>query len=116
MTEMKPALTAEEWKKAFNAKGEPVINYPEERVFWHASAIEGDADDCAIAIGDSDRQRVAAMCLFGQPFGFTREDVKNLNFVLKRLNGLISDDRFARLGDLSDRISALLPPEEQERA
>jgi hypothetical protein len=108
MTEMKPALTAEEWKE-----------YMADDLYstWLlAPTYISRAVDNMEFFGDNRLHDIAAIALHKQPFGFTREDVKNLNFVLKRLNGLISDDRFARLGDLSDRISALLPPEEQERA
>jgi hypothetical protein len=51
--------------------------------------------------------RVASICLYGQPFGFTREDVRACR---RELNAYV-EDRDEMLRSLADRIEALLPPE-----
>lgn len=53
---------------------------------------------------------LAASCLYGQPFGFTRYDV----MVLRGVSCLDGPFRtcHAELNDLADRIEALLPPSE----
>lgn len=81
---MKPALTAEEWGNV----DLPVADTPESR---HATA---------------------ALCLHGQPFGFTREDVIMLRAARLRLDGEEQEDAWDKsLDSLADRIEALLPPE-----
>lgn len=63
------------------------------------------------------RQGLAAFCLYGQPFGFTREDVKVLKEVAEYETNLAYDDLrhadawVAPMLLLADRIEALLPPE-----
>jgi len=49
------------------------------------------------------RQGMAALCLHGQPFGFTKEDVENLY-------ATADEPGNHRLYDLATRIDALLPP------
>ncbi len=69
----------------------------------------------------SQRRVLAAIALYGQPFGFTREDVKAIRDLLRMgcTCGVIEaldykdwDDAQNILPTLADRIEALLPPEE----
>jgi hypothetical protein len=53
------------------------------------------------------RSALAALALAEQPFGFTHADVA----ALRRAAEMIQDQEFAAvLGDLGDRLAALLPP------
>jgi len=55
--------------------------------------------------------QLAALCLYGQPFGFTREDVVMLRCVevVCRRESLV--EPASSMASLADRIAALLPPE-----
>ena len=64
------------------------------------------------------RLAVAAIALHNQPFGFTHEDEALLEAQARFCEGRgAPGDRetAARLRDLQDRISALLPPKEAEQ-
>lgn len=54
------------------------------------------------------RHALAALCLYGQPFGFTRADLEALADVLRQP---LARGTAAPLVGLSHRIAALLPPE-----
>jgi hypothetical protein len=60
------------------------------------------------------RHALAALCLHGQPFGFTREDVKLCRLVIpwiyQRWDESVRPEMDA-LESLASRIEALLPPE-----
>lgn len=71
---IKPALTAEGWAQKYHysadidpATGNLRINHDEGWV-----TIDGSAS------GKLERHAIAALALYGQPFGFTREDVEVL--------------------------------------
>lgn len=92
---VKPALTPEEWRKGgFNFLRRPV-----------------DDRDC---------HGLAALCLYGQSFGFSQRDIDYIDNTLRWLSCLeIADDpmtagRAAQLTSLRNRIAALLPPERSE--
>lgn len=99
---MKPALTAEEWAK---------LDLYED---W-------GHEDCEICdrarhwrhLGSAERHELAALCLYGQPFGFTREDVTALAVAADEL--MIDNDVQTAIciEDIRQRIEALLPPEGQ---
>lgn len=100
MSELKPALTAEEWGMFLTRGRDPA---------WKPSLFATE-------------HAHAAMILHGQPFGFTREDVRLLRdlfrqqMVVARAPGSReSHDNCVRIAsridDLADRIEALLPPE-----
>ena len=93
--EVKLALTAEEWKFEIG-----------KRYFEITLANPKIA------------HKTAAMNLYEQPFGFTREDVKVLRDLADHNHMLGYDDRRRVMGnvfeDLASRIEALLPPEEDE--
>jgi hypothetical protein len=105
-TEIKPALTAEEWERGEAFRGDHIL--------------EGYSDGSGIGITEPYEtfgvvppeafHAVAAWCLHNQIFGFTRGDVQFLREIRK--------DHEARryvnaeeAEDLADRIEALLPPE-----
>ncbi len=105
---VRPAMTPEEWaeKLALTIGGSPL---------W------------ALHQGHSDHA-IAAICLHGHPFGFTREDVSLLRTEAKKAIGAPSGrpgrptvayafgsrgSPYQRLEDLADRIEALLPPEKE---
>jgi hypothetical protein len=86
MSEIKPALTGEEWE---SVKSDIV---PETALGGHA---------------------LAAMALHGQPFGFTHDDVLTLRLAADTHdNDLDWKERCFKLRDTADRIEALLPPED----
>lgn len=88
MSEIKPAMTAEEWAGWFErglgtAYTVGVLDYRDPTITPHMHA---------------------ALILYKKPFGFTREDVDALR---------VSDDGYdddALLQSIADRIEALLPP------
>ncbi len=109
MSDIKPALTSEEWARGFDDEGSPVFILPE-----HNGESEID-----ITIRAGDRKRFAAACLHEQLFGFTREDVENHRGRSAHLHvtGIDCEDKL-RMADwhdsMADRIEALLPPEEHD--
>lgn len=96
-----PALTEAEWADSFlphnfhDTRGE-------RTVFIACDEVE------------KSRHALAALCLYGQPYGFTREDVT----MLDDLRGLDWEDLNlaearalgAQVRSLMSRIAALLPP------
>lgn len=125
MTEVKPALTAEEWaEKCF-----------EENEEWTSFAARRREDGSIYVMcgyeRDAETNRphaLAALALYNQPFGFTREDVEFLRELARTtrktligsgaassgalLSAMALIDREADFIDsLASRISALLPPE-----
>lgn len=92
---MKPALTPEQW-----------ATFPD----WPTA--ERPADDAALPIYFPSKHGIAAANLYGQPFGFTQEDVKLLREDAEMYAGgdNPTDDAFAaQYRSLADRIAALLP-------
>lgn len=92
-TKIEPALTADEW------------------VWIHDESMERLTDDIGYLWGHVRRDAVAAICLHGQPFGFTWSDVD-----LLKAHGA---EWFPRVGspecdNLADRIAALLPPRNEQ--
>lgn len=120
---LKPALTPDEWRVVQFSRG----------VLLPLSFADGYRDVDLEAIDANSRHRIAALCLYGQPFGFTREDVEELRQMAEvfRAVTVSPPPRFdtgtattaAQVGDfllrrrvvvfdsLADRIAALLPPE-----
>lgn len=107
--EVKPALTAEEWV------GHPRYNGTE----YHITGVTVELLDgnSRLAVNGDEyswenqsRHALAALALHGQPFGFSREDVRNLGLLADDLRDF---DRYAydHLKSLIARIRALLPPE-----
>lgn len=92
---IKPAMPEEEWAAQ-------LVRTPAERheVLMHAKN-EADAEGWLTIHG------LAALALYNKPYGFTREDVQLLH------NSIASMGRHNELGNLADRIEALLPPEKK---
>ena len=104
MSEIKPALTAEEWAAFLTNHGQGMVGDRYSFMGHHARG----ADD-----GEEDYQAAAALCPHGQPFGFTRDD---LTWLAVAIDGFETDSGHLelpgeRLQSLADRIEALLPPE-----
>ncbi len=86
-----PALTPEEWRQA----------------------LRYGVDTSKVETGPFswwEQHQIATLALFGQPFGFTREDVATFRYVLGP-SGPWSTGPFEWLESLAARIEALLPPE-----
>ena len=90
---MKPALTKEEWRK-----------YAPWILTASASDRDLNIEACLHSFG---QHGAAAIALYGQSFGFTREDVE----VLRTLDAH-SDVYDERVYGVIQRIEALLPPED----
>jgi hypothetical protein len=88
---MKPALSAEEWAEVVED-----VRY-------------GDMP-CLAGVGEEDKHFHAAMALYGQEYGFTREDVYLCAGMLHQPS---DPELWIKLGALADRIEALLPPEDK---
>ena len=121
-----PALTPEEWAKRRKDVGpEHVSLAPLEPGLDPWGEPWPDDPDPILEIGDGGDtgsaqkpeifHAIAALCLRGQPFGFTRDDVALIRELRAPLMSLKESDRgssLARgLASLADRIEALLPPE-----
>lgn len=92
---MSAALTKEEW----------------ERHLGRVYDISGELDT------QGRPHALAALCLHGQPFGFTREDVKVLREIHRYVrDGIEPCDQYddSRILAIASRIEALLPPEESK--
>ena len=113
---MKPALSAEEWE-ADEVHRDTGVKYCSNFI---SRKDPNGHESPFICIDDGGEAQwlphsyyhpMAALCLHGQPFGFTREDVKTLYYVARTLQfhtNLLDE----RLLNLSDRIEALLPPKQ----
>lgn len=140
MSDLKPALTAEEWGRAWDVLLCHLSdNFRNDREHMWLALYEdgtfalgnraGDGFFSVENISVESRHRMAALALYGQPFGFTHEDVRDLrkqadalelSYALAAAFVPPSDhqrdtpavsamaDRFRAL---ADRIAALLPPE-----
>lgn len=127
------ALTAKEWEqKAFLLRSGEVykanddeigVRPPKQAHSWRTrlqSLLAPRRSKVNTAILNSPEQRaMAALCLHGQSFGFTRADVewlRNLAYI-KPPGGASTRDQknFSALADdLARRIEALVPPEDEE--
>lgn len=122
--EIKPALTAEEWTA-------PHVVREGVEFFWHIPGHELRIDDrgsnqTGPYIDATERHTLAALCLYKQPFGFSREDVDLLTLEIIRVQMVIqacggpdkapeAAPRWRKLLSLQARIAALLPPDTEER-
>ncbi len=96
---IEPALTPEEWRLAR---------------LWHAGKMPGGKVRGMVVLDlpETHRHGAAALALYGQPFGFTREDIGELDDVVEIAeNEGFSCDAVRRI---RDRIEALLPPQDAE--
>ena len=111
---IRPALTPEEWQDLDS--GEALIEDGE-------LCVRYDSGLASEVVGD--RHALAALCLHGQPFGFTWDDVEVLREIspehrigCAHLAFVGSDcdceaeQESATIASVADRIAALLPPRE----
>jgi len=101
---VRPALSDEEWREGTTANGHVGI--------WgdHGGPNEvwTNGDRGVFKLPDDDRHGAAALCLAGQPYGFTWADVDALDRAAEATIG--TGDLASTLAMLSSRIAALLPP------
>lgn len=96
---MKPALTREEWEAHENLLGRRLP------IEWEPGSVK--------YLEHEFRHAIAALCLYGQPFGFTREDVELLRELANDEESPLWPGRYGdEFNNLADRIEALLPPED----
>ena len=125
--EIRPALTAEEWERFFRGFEVDLSATRQVRRWGDALRVgqwEGDGLHATELEDPEERYTLAALCLHGQPFGFTWEDVEIIRAALSTWTGMARDDdgNFEYVGDrfdddraysIADRIAALLPPKEE---
>lgn len=114
MSDIKPVLTAEEWEVrlngGFTSVKDPVgIPYVEDGTV----VVTYDSGFAAQTVPEEERHALAALALYGQPFGFTREDVELLRGFRSGYWETGTEDMArseeADYENLADRIEALLP-------
>lgn len=121
---IKPALTPEEWPslaKKFYRREVDCRSITIARPDWGVFMLqerpkplgEPGYDYYRIAaVSPEECHALAALALYGQPFGFTREDVVLVRVVAEEWSGDMSISGYtARLNSIAKRIEALLPPE-----
>ena len=105
---MNPALTAAEWRAQL---GDPEVDPHSpslgKRLMWATHHVDRSHELTLTPYG------LAALCLHGQPNGFTREDAENH----RSCAGFLSKAAAYRVlaewhHSMADRIEALLPPED----
>ena len=112
LVKIKPALTAGEWARTRGgrATGEAWRESAGVEFYVHDHAnqpgllVVGAFPGRSVSIEPVIFHALAAKCLHGQPFGFTREDVDNLDATMGPAS--------PALHELARRIEALLPPED----
>lgn len=120
---IKPALSPEEWRAGVirDDEGWACIRNPQpgnpNGDMPNNGWVRMSCEECITWLHGprwlTRRHAVAALCLYGQPFGFTREDAE----ILREYADEIEDGftrRGATLRSMADRIAALLPPEQSE--
>jgi hypothetical protein len=118
MSEIRRALTAEEWVGedgyARYDMGYGIVMMDD----GGATTIEL-GDDAGFCLVGGHRHALAALCLHEQSFGFTREDVDHLRAMARSTvthgHGDYGppDQYNPWITSLADRIEALLPPEDE---
>lgn len=108
--EIEPALTPEEWAARRYASDE----LSEMRLEDGALVVEKDTGGAWYSdeheYTDRDRHALAALALYGQPFGFTRTDVDAIRWAARLLEDNVIIGKAHGLLAVADRIEALLPP------
>jgi len=106
---MKPALTPEEWGQQYIEIG----HGGREFTFYDDCTVEVDSHSGSHVTGyfNTRRHALAALCLHGQPFGFTRSDVE---FLRSFGDAQMDIAEGPMIHAIADRIEALLPPEAVE--
>ena len=103
MSDVKPALTAEEWAEAIDFKGGGIVVEPLSTGQWTANGV---TTDCTHIPGER-RHEIGARCLRDQPFGFTMEDVLFINgLVAPRAMHITAEDIVVEIIDREGRAAA----------
>ena len=107
MFDIRPALTAEEWDSGSVKIG--VCDEVGAVQQWLRIELSdcGESQPMPSTFEGRERHAIAALALYQQPFGFTREDVVALRDITSPAGWRADYDYSA----LADRIEALLPPE-----
>lgn len=106
-----PALSPEEWATILQGKQVRRPNHFELFMDEVWGVVVGNTGVAVPGIHDAERHALAALALYGQPFGFTREDVDLVMEMMFNLSPIIRDPAFdADARSLASRITALLPP------
>jgi hypothetical protein len=107
MSEIQPALTPEQWRKQEATDRTWFIEH-DGVALWEDGSVTVEEH------GPIARHGTAALCLYGQPFGFTQEDVEMLQAVhdtrvaqARAIGVAYGHPQWLRL---IERIAALLPP------
>ena len=107
MSEIQPALTAEEWANGCTEKGYTFTRVGVDVWFGPPS----NTDPLVLV---QNLHAMAVVYLLDQPFGFTREDVEELRGRGDEADVGMDPRKelgWGKLHSLADRIEALLPPE-----
>jgi len=105
MTKVEPALTPAEWRSRHTQgrnRFEAWISYDGREVVLHQGHPGAQTP--------ADRHALAALCLHGQDFGFTWEDVDRVRDVARIMD---TPEMIDWAHSVADRIAALLPPREE---
>jgi hypothetical protein len=116
VSEIKPALAPEQFKNGYQNGAlsvEPWTDNSGRLSIYILDAIpdpdgEGATSDAPVEVSAADRHALAALALYQQTFGFTREDVEALRKIVRENE---PRDIADSLRSLADRVEALLPPE-----
>lgn len=105
MSKIKPALTAEEWRHVAKAAVGDYNMAPMIHGVYAYYINDGAAPQL------NRPEALAALCLHGQPFGFTWEDVDVIR-AAHPLPGEPIQESYNpyAMWEIADRIAALLPP------
>lgn len=114
-----PALMPQEWTGCAVERGDELAYLQTGNELVIRNKDDSGTWDYGTA-GPAMLHAVAALCLVGQPFGFTRDDVGALNEAINefRVKGIAPIDPHSAefretaeaLQSIADRIAALLPP------
>lgn len=112
--EITPALTPDEWANSAAARGDETLTAHMHRD-WPGGMIV-TVGRHAVQIPDEAFHAVAALCLHGQKFGFTRADVALVRGAAEEFEFRSDPDFPLQSGNvrflaLADKLAALLPPE-----
>jgi hypothetical protein len=103
--EIRAALTEQEWANKSHEiwANPPIVASAED------GALVFDMGDSMLCVRDEHRQQVAALALYGQPYGFTWEMADALAYAYSFIGSDMPTTRAAAAKAI-DRIAALLPP------
>jgi hypothetical protein len=106
-----PALAPEGWREFSEGTGDAFSHRPGDFAEWFEFAHG--------ARPVVSQHALAALALYGQPFGFTEEDVASLQWAAARLEKMLSAEgcefpasvfELQQIKRLRARLAALLPP------